>query len=205
MTIDEALDAMPLVAILRGVKPDEVLPIAQAIYDRGVRCIEVPLNSPDPFESIALLARQLPGDCISGAGTVLTVEEVERVKEAGGQIVVTPNSDSAVIRATIAAGMMAAPGVGTATEAFSAVAAGATHLKLFPASTYGTAHMKALSAVLPGNVRMLAVGGVHAANIAEWGAAGAAGFGIASDIYRAGDPLDVVKVKVDAICTALGR
>lgn len=204
ITIDEAMDQLPLVAILRGVQPDEVVEIGRALYEEGFRCIEVPLNSPDPLTSIRLLAEAMPEDCICGAGTVLSVDDVHAVQQAGGRIIVTPNTDADVIRATVAAGLIAAPGVGSATEAFVAVAAGATHLKLFPASTYGIAHMKALQSVLPKGTKVFAVGGVGAANIGEWQAAGAGGFGIGSELYKAGDSVDTVRAKAQALCRAIG-
>ena len=203
-TIDQAFEQLPLIAILRGVTPPDAVEIARALYDRGFRCIEVPLNSPDPFTSIAAIRKALPDDCIVGAGTVVNVENVAKVKEVGGEIIVTPNTDTDVIRATIAAGMIAAPGVGTATEAFAAVHAGATHIKLFPASSFGIGHLKALASVLPTGTKIMAVGGVNADNIREWQEGGAAGFGIGSDLYRAGDDVATVRAKADAICSAIG-
>ena len=203
-TIDQALAKLPLIAILRGITPPEAVEIAQALYDRGFRCIEVPLNSPDPFTSIAAIRKALPSDCIVGAGTVVTVENVGKVKDAGGEIIVTPNTDADVIRATIAAGMIPAPGVGTSSEAFTAVHAGATHIKLFPASSFGIGHMQALVSVLPKGTKIMAVGGVNASNIREWQEGGAAGFGIGSDLYRAGDDVATVRTKAEAICSAIG-
>lgn len=194
---------MPLVAILRGVRPEEVLDVAAVLYDKGIRCIEVPLNSPDPLNSIGRLARSLPGDCLVGAGTVVTAPDVLRVKDAGGKLIVTPNCDPEVIRTALGAGMEVAPGVGSATEAFAAVHAGATYLKLFPASTYGVAHLKALRAVLPPTTRMLAVGGISVDAIGAWLDAGVAGFGIASELYRAGDSVRDVERKAAQICAAL--
>lgn len=203
-TLDEALAQLPLIAILRGIQPDEAVGIGQVLYERGFRCIEVPLNSPEPFKSIAALVEALPDDCIVGAGTVLSVEDVKHVRRAGGRIIVTPNTDADVIRATIAEGMIPVPGVGTATEAFVAVANGATRLKLFPASTYGIDHLKAISSVLPAGVQLMAVGGVGAHNIAQWRDAGAAGFGIGSELYRKGDNAETVREKADRLCQAIG-
>lgn len=186
MTFDEALAACPVVAILRGVRPDEVGHHAQGLVEAGVRAIEVPLNSPDPLSSIARLAQDFGETCLCGAGTVLTVAEVEAVAAAGGRLVVSPNTDPAVIARTVALGLASAPGVATATEAFAAIQAGARHLKLFPASTYGPGHLKQLRAVLPAEVSVLAVGGVGPDDMAAWRAAGALGFGLGSELYKAG-------------------
>lgn len=183
---EQHLNDMPLVAILRGVIPADVLAIGQALYDAGFRAIEVPLNSPDPFDSIALLVRHFGDTCLIGAGTVLNVAAVERVQAAGGQLIVTPNSDPAVIAHAVARGLLPMPGFASATEAFAAIQAGARHLKLFPAATYGHGHIKALSAVMPAGVKLYAVGGVGADDLAVWRAAGAAGIGVGSDIFKPG-------------------
>ena len=176
------LDALPLVAILRGVTPDRIVEIAQALVDAGVRAIEVPLNSPEPFKSIRALSESVGGRCLCGAGTVLTPEQVARVKDAGGTLIVSPNVNPAVIAA--ARGLIVMPGFATASEAFAAIDAGATHLKLFPATTYGPAHLKALKAVLPRAMPVYAVGGIGAEAIAEWKQAGADGFGFGSELFR---------------------
>lgn len=186
MTLDEALAECPIVAILRGVTPGEVVAVAEALFDAGVRAVEVPLNSPDPLESITLLARATTGRMVVGAGTVLTVDEAEAVAAAGGVLCVSPNTDAAVIARAATLGLTPAPGFATASEAFTAIAAGARHLKLFPASTYGPGHLKALAAVLPGSVKVLAVGGVGPGDMSAWRAAGAAGFGLGSELYRPG-------------------
>ena len=172
MTLDEALAECCVVAILRGIKPDEVLGHVQAIFDAGIRVVEVPLNSPDPLESIARLARAFGDRMIVGAGTVLTQAQVDAVQAAGGRLIVSPNVDASVIRRTVALGLYSAPGFATASEAFSAIASGARHLKLFPATTYGPAHLKQLKAVLSPDITVIAVGGVGAENMAEWRAAG---------------------------------
>lgn len=198
------LDPLPLIAILRGVRPSEVAGIGEALYEAGFRGIEVPLNSPDPFESVRTLARTMPADCIVGAGTVVCVDDVARVEEAGGRLIVTPNTDPDVIRASVAANMVVAPGVATPTDAFAAIHAGAKWLKLFPASTYGLAHLRALKAVLPNEIGLLAVGGVGATNLAEWRAAGAIGFGIASELYRPGDTATQVGAHARELRTACG-
>jgi len=176
----------PIVAILRGVTPDEIVDVAEALYGAGIRAIEVPLNSPDPLISIARLASAMGDRCLCGAGTVLTVDQVDAVKAAGGRLIVSPNCNAAVIRHTVARGLVAAPGFATPTEAFAAIEAGATILKLFPAVAYGTRYLSALKEVLPPEVSVLAVGGVGASNMAEWTAAGAKGFGIGGELYKPG-------------------
>ena len=203
ITIDEALENFPMIAILRGIRPVEAVDIAKLLYAKGFRCIEVPLNSPAPYESISMMTEELPEDCITGAGTVLSLDAVYRVREAGGRLIVSPNTNVEVIRATVEAGMIAVPGVATATEAFVAVDAGARHLKLFPATTYGTDHLKALASVLPHSVKFIVTGGVNAANLLGWKVAGAAGFGIGSELYRQGDTAKDVDVNARALCEAL--
>lgn len=191
-----------LVAILRGVTPDDVVAIAEAVLAAGISQIEVPLNSPDPLESIAKLAAALAGRALCGAGTVLSAADVEAVHAAGGRLIVTPNTNPVVIVRSAALGMTTLPGFATATEAFEAIAAGAAGLKLFPASSYGPAHLKALKAVLPKTVPVLAVGGVGPANIAEWVAAGADGFGLGSDLYAPGRTAADVGARAAAIVAA---
>jgi 2-dehydro-3-deoxyphosphogalactonate aldolase len=173
MRLDRALAELPVVAIVRGVTPDEALGIAEALYAEGVRAIEVPLNSPEPLESLRRLADVCRGRMACGAGTVLTREGVDAVAQAGGTIVVAPNTDAAVIRRAVELGLDVAPGVASATEAFQAIAAGARHLKLFPAATYGPGHLKQLKAVLPPEVTVWAVGGVGPDDLAAWWSAGA--------------------------------
>ena len=176
----------PLVAILRGIRPGEAEATLEALIASGIGLIEVPLNSPDPFASIATMARQAGGRARIGAGTVLTVDEVKAVADAGGTLIVSPNRDDDVIRATKAAGLDSFPGVFTATEALGAIRAGADALKFFPAEVLGPAGVKALGAILPKDVPRLAVGGVDAGNIGAWLAAGVAGFGIGSSLYKPG-------------------
>jgi 2-dehydro-3-deoxyphosphogalactonate aldolase len=173
-----------LVAILRGVTRENVVAIADVLYDAGIRKIEVPLNSPAPFASIARLAALPRTDWLVGAGTVLTVDEVHRTHAAGGRLIVSPNCNTDVIRGALQLGMEVMPGIATATEAFNAVDAGARHIKLFPAVTYGPRHLEALRAVLPTDVGVFPVGGVGAQDIAGWLGAGAAGFGFGSELFR---------------------
>lgn len=177
---------MPIVAIIRGVTPDQAVEIGDAIFQAGIGIIEVPLNSPEPFDSIANLAGSLGEKCVIGCGTLLNKRDAARVAEAGGKIAVTPNTNASVIKRCLKLGMTPMPGWATPSEAFAAYTAGARYLKLFPASTYGSAHIKAVRAVLPDEVKILAVGGVGAKQAPEWLAAGVNGFGIGGEIYRAG-------------------
>ncbi len=201
--LDKILETTPLIAILRGVKPDEVQSIGHVLYGHGIRCIEVPLNSPEPLKSIQILSETMPEDCLVGAGTVVKPEDVQKVYDAGGRIIVTPNTNADVIRNAVALKMDVTPGFATITDAFTAIDAGAKHLKLFPASTYGIGHVKAISAVLPDDCNVLAVGGLGASNMAEWKAAGCVGFGIASELYKAGDSAETIDKKAAALMAAI--
>jgi 2-dehydro-3-deoxyphosphogalactonate aldolase len=197
-----AFEEAPLVAILRGVRPDEVGPIAEALFAAGLRLVEVPLNSPQPLESIAAL-RQMEGRMIWGAGTVLTPDQVDAVAGVGGRMIVSPNTSPAVILRTVELGLEPLPGFATATEAFAALDAGARRLKLFPAASYGPDHLKALKAVLPVEAEVIPVGGVGPDQMAAWKAAGARGFGLGSDLYKPGMTADEVGRRASAALTAL--
>jgi 2-dehydro-3-deoxyphosphogalactonate aldolase len=186
MMLDAALAECPVVAILRGVRPDEVLDHAQVLFAAGVRGIEVPMNSPDPIDSIVRLAAAWGERMVVGAGTVLNAHQVDAVAQAGGKLIVAPNTSIEVIRRAVDLGLDPAPGFATATEAFAALDAGARHLKLFPAISYGPAHLRQLKAVLPAAVTIWAVGGVGPDSMAQWWAAGARAFGLGGEIYRAG-------------------
>ena len=175
-----------LVAILRGVTPDEVEEIAIALVEAGITTIEVPLNSPEPYRSIGRLARRFGDDALIGAGTVLSPQEVDHVHDVGGALVVSPNCDPAEIARTLEHDMVSMPGVFTATECFLAIAAGARTLKLFPGSMAGPEGLKALKAVMPADVDLYAVGGAAPDNLGEWVAAGAVGFGIGSYLFKPG-------------------
>ncbi|MCB1337383.1 MAG: 2-dehydro-3-deoxy-6-phosphogalactonate aldolase [Maritimibacter sp.] len=191
-----------IIAILRGVTPGAVLGIGEALVAAGIETIEVPLNSPDPFDSIAALARGLAGRARIGAGTVLSVDEVVRVQAAGGTLVVSPDANPTVIAATRAAGMASYPGVLTPTEAFSALRAGATGLKFFPAGLVGPEGLKAIRAVLPPDTECWAVGGAGPGNFAEWVAAGATGFGIGTALYTPGLTAAEVAARAGAVVAA---
>lgn len=203
MTLDEALAHAPIVAIIRGVRPEEAVEIGEALYAGGIRVVEVPLNSPEPLDSIRRLAEALGDRMVVGAGTVLHHDLVTKVRDAGGRIIVTPNTNLSVIRRAVDEGLEPLPGFGTATEAFEAYEAGARRLKLFPASTYGTGHLKALLAVLPRDASVLAVGGAGPANMVDWRNAGAAGFGLGSELYRPGQSPDVTLEKARAAVAAV--
>ena len=186
MSIREYLDQCPLVAIIRGVTPDEVEAIGAAIFEAGIRVIEVPLNSPDPLASIRRLADSLGDRALIGAGTVLNPDQVGEVKSAGGRLIVSPNTNASVIRATVAAGMISSPGYFTPSEAFTALEAGAHTLKFFPAEAATPAAIKAQKAVLPMDVPLLVVGGILPDNMQPWLDAGATGFGLGSGLYAPG-------------------
>jgi 2-dehydro-3-deoxyphosphogalactonate aldolase len=184
MPFDPQAESAALVAILRGLQPARAVATGNVLHTAGIRVIEVPLNSPEPFTSIAALVAQQGTDCLIGAGTVLDRAAVKNTHAAGGQLVVAPNSDPDVIRSALDLGMEVMPGIATPTEAFAAIRAGATKLKLFPASAYGTKFLQALRAVLPVGIRMYPVGGVGAADIPTWVAASADGFGFGSELFR---------------------
>ncbi len=184
--LKQAMQHCGLIAILRGVRPDEVAAIGVALYKAGFRVIEVPLNSPQPFDSIRLLRATLPADCLVGAGTVLSAAQVAEVKKAGGELIVMPHSDAKVIAAAKQLELACAPGVATLTEAFAALAAGADALKMFPAEQLGPVVLKAWRAVIPNEVALIPVGGITPANMAPFVAAGASGLGLGSALYKPG-------------------
>ena len=200
---EAALSKMPIIAILRGVRPDEASPVGDALLHSGIRIIEVPMNSPDPLESVRALVEHLGDRCIIGAGTVLSAKAVDDVVDAGGWLIVSPNTDGEVIERAVERGCVAVPGIATPTEALYAYARGARYLKLFPASTYGPAHVRALRAVLPQDAGLIAVGGVGPDDAIDWIQSGASGVGIGSEIYRPGDSVTVVSRKANAAVEAV--
>lgn len=191
-----------IIAILRGLRPEESLPIGEALVASGITTLEVPLNSPDPLASIARLARALEGRASVGAGTVLSVEDVERVRDAGGRLVVSPNCDPDVIRRTRELGLESWPGVMTPTEGFAALKAGATGLKIFPGSLLGPEGLRAMRAVLPPGTRVYAVGGAGPDNFAAWIAASADGFGLGTALYAPGLSAEEVRARAERIVQA---
>ncbi len=199
---EAVLSDMPLVAILRGVTPDEVVGIGEALIEAGFKVVEVPLNSPDPFVSIEKLVKALGERAIVGAGTVLSVDQVRELARVGGQICISPNANPEVIREAKKLGMISFPAFFTPTEAFTAIEAGADALKLFPGELAGCKGLKAVKAVLPKGLPVFPVGGVDATNMAEYVAAGAAGFGMGSGVYKPGDSGDLVREKATAYVKA---
>ena len=191
-----------LIAILRGLRPDEAAEIGEAVLAGGITTLEVPLNSPSPLASIAILREQLGDRATVGAGTVLTPDDVVACRRAGAQIIVSPNCEPSVIARAVDLGMTPFPGVATVSEAFTAINAGARHLKLFPANVLGVASMKAWLDVLPAAISMLPVGGMDASTVGEWAAAGAAGAGFGSSLYKAGRSAEEVTTRTAELVRA---
>jgi 2-dehydro-3-deoxyphosphogalactonate aldolase len=205
MELRHWLTQCPLIAILRGVTPDEVAAVGEALAGERIAIVEVPLNSPQPVDSIGRLARAFGDRLLIGAGTVMTTAQVSEIAAAGGKLIVTPHADATIVRAAKQRGLLTVPGCFTPTEAFAMLAAGADALKLFPAEAASPAVLRALRAVLPSGTALLPVGGIDAANIAGWREAGASGFGIGSAIYRAGDSPAVVAAKARGLVSAVSR
>ena len=197
--------ACPLIAIIRGVRPEEAKAIGEALYEGGVRIIEIPLNSPDPIDSIRRLATHLGDRALVGAGTVLKASQVEEVHVAGGRLIVSPNTNPEVIAAAVTCGLVSCPGAFTPTEAFAAIEAGAHALKFFPAEAGSPAVIRAQRTVLPRDIPILAVGGITLDNFAAWRAAGADGFGVSSALYKPGQSPAETLAKATAFVAALHR
>jgi 2-dehydro-3-deoxyphosphogalactonate aldolase len=198
----KALAQQPLIAILRGLTPAEAPHVGRVLWDAGFRILEVPLNSPQPLHSIALLREALP-DALIGAGTVLTAAQAREVKAAGGQLAISPNFDASVMQAALDAGILAIPGVATPSEAFAALAAGAHAIKLFPAEMISPAAVKAMRAVLPKDALLIPVGGIGASNMAAYWLAGANGFGIGSSLYSPSKAISSIQqnaIELVALC-----
>ncbi len=203
MDLTDWLARCPLIAILRGVRPEEAEAVTEALAAQGIAIVEVPLNSPDPLASIARLAARFGGRMLVGAGTVMTPAEVAAVAAAGGRLIVTPHAAEPVVRAAKQHGLIACPGFATPTEAFAMLAAGADAIKLFPAEAASPAVLRAMRAVLPAGTKVLPVGGIEPGNMRPWQDAGAAGFGIGSAIYRPGDTPARVAEKAAALLAGL--
>lgn len=202
---DAAFASCPLIAILRGVRPDEVVAIGEELVAAGFTLIEVPMNSPNPLDSVARLVDALGDRAMIGAGTVLTVDQVAAMRDAGGRMVISPNTNIDVIRASAAAGLVSLPGIATPSEALAALDAGATALKLFPAEAASPTILKAMRAILPSELRVLPVGGIVPEGMAPWRQAGAAGFGLGSALYKPGMTAGEVGARARAFVTALER
>lgn len=200
--LKSAIAPLPLIAILRGISPKETPEVGAALFDAGFRIIEVPLNSPEPYDSIRLLARRYGDRALIGAGTVLAPTEVDRVAEAGGALVVAPNGDAAVVRRARERGLLSLPGFFTPTEAFRMIEAGADGLKFFPAEGASPAALKALKAVLPPGVAVVPTGGIDAGNMKEWREAGAAALGVGGSLYKPGMDLKTLEANAQRLVAA---
>jgi 2-dehydro-3-deoxyphosphogalactonate aldolase len=199
------LDQSPLIAIIRGVTPEEVEAIGEAIHEAGIRIVEVPLNSPDPISSIERLAGKFGSEMLVGGGTVLKPSQVGDIHKAGGRLIVSPTTNPAVIGATVAAGLISCPGYFTPSEAFAALEAGATALKLFPAEGASPEVLKAQLAVIPKDVPIIVVGGVRPDNMQPWIDAGAAGFGLGSGLYKPGQSASDTLARARAYVAGVAR
>jgi 2-dehydro-3-deoxyphosphogalactonate aldolase len=195
----------PLVAILRGLKPEETPAAIEALLEAGLRAIEIPLNSPEPFQSIAIAAKMAPADALIGAGTVLTTDDVDRLEQAGGRLFVSPNVDQPVLAHAVAKGMVTLPGVLTPTEALLAARTGATGLKFFPASVLGISGINAIRAVLPPDLMIAAVGGVSEDNFGDYAKGGIKAFGLGSSLYKPGMTAEEIGRRAKATIAAYER
>jgi len=202
-TLNACLEKMPLIAILRGITPEEAIPVADLLFEEGFTIVEVPLNSPDPMDSIAAIAKAHGNGMLVGAGTVLTAEDVKAVAAANGRLIVAPNFDPEVVKAAKAAGLYATPGIMTPSEGFAALKCGADGLKVFPAEVAPPKVIKAMRAVLPKDVKVIPVGGINENNMADYWEVNANGFGIGSNLYKSGKSLDDVRASAKALVAAV--
>lgn len=200
---DQYFSQNRLIAILRGIKPDEVLAVGEAIFNAGWRCLEVPLNSPDPFESISRLVKRFGDTALIGAGTVLTADDVEKVHKTGAKLIVAPNTDADVVKAALARDMVMMPGVYTATEAFNAIKLGSKFLKIFPADSCGPGYIRALKSVLPTHIKVIPTGGIAVDTVASFHTAGCYAFGVGSSLYKPGTTADEVQKRAEALTAAV--
>ena len=205
MSIKSLLSEMPLIAILRGIKPEEAPQVAKVLIDAGFRIIEVPLNSPDPIESIRCMVHELGDQALFGAGTVLDPLSVAEIKAAGGQLIVSPHLNVDIVNLTKKSGLFSIPGVATPSEAFTALAAGADALKLFPGEACPPKVLKAINVVLPPQTLLLPVGGINQGNMADYWQAGAAGFGIGSNLYAPGRNVEEIAHRAKELVAAINR
>ena len=194
--MEQFIEKHPVIAILRGITPDDVIEIAQCLYAHGIRVIEVPLNSPQAMKSIAKLVDTLPQDCLVGAGTVINIEQVKQIEKVGGQLIISPHCNSNLIKYCQSKKLQVVAGIATPTEAFLAYQAGAKWLKLFPAQTYGFSHVKALKSVLPNDAHIIPVGGVSHNNALQWLSSGASALGLGNSLYQSNDTLEFLMSKV---------
>lgn len=201
-TLNACLEKMPLIAILRGISPQEAVPVADLLYEEGFSIVEVPMNSPDPLDSIGAIAKAHGGKMLVGAGTVLTAEQVKAIAGVGGRLIVSPHFDPEVVKAAKAAGLYATPGILTPSEGFAALKCGADGLKVFPAEAAPPAIIKAMRAVLPKDVKIVPVGGINEGNMADYWKVNANGFGIGSNLYKSGKSLDDIRVSAKALVAA---
>ncbi len=201
-TLNACLEKMPLIAILRGISPAEAIPVADLLFEEGFTIVEVPLNSPDPFDSIAAIAEAYGDKMVVGAGTVLTAENVGLVAKAGGRLIVAPNFDPEVVKTAKALGMYCTPGIQTPSEGFAALKCGADGIKVFPAEACPPQIIKAIRAVLPKDVKVIPVGGISEKNMADYWKVNANGFGIGSNLYKSGKSLDEVRAAAKSLVAA---
>lgn len=203
MNLNELLNKMPLVAVLRHIKPEEAIEIGQVLIDAGFLCLEVPMNSPNPCESIRLMAEAFGDKALIGAGTVVTVEQVQQVADAGGKIIIMPHTDIDIVKQSKALGLTCVPGISTPSEAYAAINAGADAIKLFPAEGNPPAVLKAMRAILPKELPVIPTGGITPEKMADYMKVGATGFGLGSALYKPGDSADVVRKKANGFVVAV--